>query len=184
MRDPRQHVLPNQPLKLAAAQVNALNSLMRTSGGMQGGLSADWPQGSNIILVKTFDVIVAQLSVLTISGVVSDLDPSGGTLTSTGALGSRVREFVRRPVLIGATPNIVHAGQLCITIEPIDIGKIGRAVVGGMFPCRVNVTDANHRFATVKHGDVSQLQSSRCGPVSLLWKESGIGECKWAVGVM
>jgi len=52
MKDPRNHVLRGQPLRLAAEQVNSLNSLMRVNTGFNSG-PVDIPQAAkNVILCR------------------------------------------------------------------------------------------------------------------------------------
>ncbi len=97
----------------------------------------------------------------------------------------RLREFARRPVLRGVTPQTpTHTDQFVVAIEPIGQDSIGRAAVSGCFPCRVNIVSAGHKFANIKNNDRRQLQSAACGVLQLIWKESGTGPEKWALGVM
>lgn len=184
MADPRQTVRPGQPLALAAEQVNWINRQMRGGGGASSRPGAPADRASNIVLIRNGSgVSVPQHGVLGISGVA--INPSGGSLAGTDAASKRARSFSDRPILAGAVPSIAaHANAFVVTLEPIAAGKIGRAAVGGLFACLVYVTDTTHGFATVKDGDVTQLQSSRCGVLQLVWKEPGYGECKWAAGVM
>jgi hypothetical protein len=125
---------------------------------------------------------VPRLGVLGITGVV--IDPSGGTLSGTNAASIRAREFARRPVLVGTVPNSSHVETFAVLIEPAANGAIVRAAVSGTFACLVNILDSSHRFATIKDGDREQLESTACGVLQLLWKESGTGPKKFAVGVM
>jgi hypothetical protein len=148
------------------------------------GQEAAWPRASNLIAVaNNGPAEIPWLGVLGIAGVA--ISPVGGTLEGSGEADSRARNFAERPVLAGTVPTVAaHADAFAIAMEPIPIGRTGLVAIGGAFACKVHVTDASHRFAGVKDGDVTQLQSARCGPVQLLWKEPGVGECKWACGVM
>jgi hypothetical protein len=47
--------------------------------------------------------------------------------------------------------------------------------------CKVDVSDADHRFADAVDGETT-LASAEAGPMHLLWVESGTGDGKWAVG--
>jgi hypothetical protein len=125
---------------------------------------------------------VPRFGVLGISGVA--IDPSGGTLTGSNAASINAREFARRPVLVGTIPNSSHTETFVVLVEPVAVGGIVRAAVSGSFACLVNVIDASHQFATIKDGDLEQLESTACGVLQLIWKESGTGPKKWAVGVM
>jgi len=136
-------------------------------------------QASNIVLVRNDSgADVPWLGVLGLGGPI--ISPVGGTLGGTDAASDRAREFVRRPVLSGGMPS----GTFAVAMEPIPAGAIGRAAVGGVFACRVDIVADWHGFASARGGDRTQLQSTDCGPLKLLWKDGGTGQNKWAVGVM
>ena len=136
-------------------------------------------RASNIVLVRNDSgADVPWLGVLGLGGPI--ISPAGGTIGGTNAASDRAREFVRRPVLSGGMPS----GTFAVAMEPIPSGAIGRAAVGGVFACRVDIVADWHGFASARGGDRTQLQSTDCGPLKLLWKEGGTGQNKWAVGVM
>jgi hypothetical protein len=98
-------------------------------------------------------------------------------------------QFAWKQLLIGAVPVLAtHRDRFVVCLEPISAGAIGRAAIGGMFACKVHVTSTLHRFATVKDGDRTQLQSAACGPMQLVWTDAfgnnTTGLNKWAIGVM
>jgi hypothetical protein len=138
----------------------------------------------NIVVIRnTTNSAVERFGVLGISGV--DIDPTGGTLEGTNEASARAREFARRPVLRGVLPlTPTHADQFVVLLEPLAANAIGRGVISGCFACRVQIVNANHKFANIKSNDSTQLQSASCGVLQLVWKESGTGSRKWAVGVM
>jgi hypothetical protein len=161
----------------------AADIVLNTRGGQAAGEPRDFNRAANLVLVRNnTGSIVPRFGVLGITGVV--IDPSGGTLTGSNAASIAAREFARRPVLVGNIPNSSHVETFAVLIEPAANGAIVRAAVSGAFACLVNVIDASHRFATIKDGDSEQLQSTACGVLQLVWKESGTGTKKWAVGVM
>ena len=131
---------------------------------------------ANIVFIKNdSNADVGRFGVLGISGV--ETDPTASAQAAA--------QFAERPVLTGTTPTTAsYSEQFCVTIEPIADGAIGRAAVSGVFACKVNVTDADHQFADVKNNDRTQLESVDCGVCQLLWKESGTGANKWALGCM
>jgi hypothetical protein len=140
-------------------------------------------KASNIVLIRNDSGSdVPWLGVLGIASVA--INPVGGTLGGIDAASDRAREFVRRPLLVGGTPSLSTYSSFVVAMEPIPIGAIGRAAVGGVFVCRVDVVATWHEFANMRTGDRSQLQSTDCGPLKLLWKEGGVGQNKWAMGVM
>jgi hypothetical protein len=185
--DPRHNVLPGQRLRLAAEQVNGLNRLLRTNAGFGGGPVAEPERTSNIVLVRNDSgQDVPWLGVLQISGVVNN--PTGGSLTGSDAASSVARDFAVRPVMTGVMPAADFFGivpqQFAVAVEPIAAGAVGRMAVGGAFACRLLALDAKHKFAVAKSGDVTQLQSAKCGPLRILWPASlPVGPHKYAVVV-
>lgn len=144
--------------------------------GVQGGPLGKAGTAANIVLIRNDSgQEVPRFGVLGISGVA--IDPSVSA--------SNAAQFAERPLLTGVTPTTaVYSERFVITIEPIADYAIGRAAVSGVFACRVNVTDDDHQFADVKNNDRTQLESVDCGVLQLLWKESGTGANKWALGCM
>ena len=90
-------------------------------------------------------------------------------------------EFKNRVALSCVTPAAdTHEGRFVILLEPIAVGKIGRAYAAGICPARVQVKDEDHWFADVKDGETSCLESRASGAAQILWKEAGTG-LKWAI---
>jgi len=148
--------------------------------GERPNFAAAGPRGPgyavNIVLIRNDSGSdVDQFGVLGISGVA--IDPTDSE--------AHERSFVEQPVLTGVAPLVdEHADRFVVTIEPIKDGSIGRAAVAGVFACKVQIVSASHRYATVKNADTTQLRSSTCGLVQLLWQEPDTGENKWALGAM
>lgn len=163
---------------------DAADLVLDERGRFGAGPQAGRELAPNVVLIRNGSgQDIPWLGVLGISGVA--INPSGGELDGTDEAADIARRFARGPVLSGATPQVAsHADAFVVAMEPIAAGAIGRAAIGGMFACKVNVTDVTHRFAVVKNNDVTQLQSARCGPLQLVWKDGSIGECRYAVGVM
>jgi len=72
-----------------------------------------------------------------------------------------------------------HAGNFAICLEPIADGKIGRCLVQGVTPVKLNVLRDDHGFADVV--DDGRLSTAPEGAAQVLWKEDGTGEDKWAL---
>jgi hypothetical protein len=194
--DPYQKVQPGERLVIPAAAWNKmLDSIAPTvrTGGELGSLES----APNTVWIKNgTGHDVPRFGVLGIAGVA--VDPASGP--------TQEADFCRRPVLRGVTPTTAqHADRFAVCTEPIKNNAIGRAAVGGMFACKVFLTSESHRFAGVRNEDRTQLQSSSCGLVQLLWVQSSgsanavtgatgpsgvtgstgpTGAYKWAVGVM
>lgn len=145
-----------------------------------GDPSLPLDRASNIVLVRNDSgQDVPWLGVLEFSGVV--ISPAGGTLAGNDSAGSKAREFVRDPVLIGVLPE-ASTKPFGVAVEPIAAGKIGRVAIGGRFPCKIKVLAAGHQYARARYNDVTQLISAECGAMRLLWSE-GEGNDKFGVVV-
>ena len=156
--------------------------------GARTGMQAGEPQGAdraaNIALVRNSSGVPVPVGgVLALFGSIA-INPSGGTLGGTAAADSRAREFLQRPVLVGTKCTATNVVQVAIALEPVADGAIGRFAVGGMFPCKVKRISSSHRYARGRVDDVTQLITTGCGPVKLLWVENTNGEDKWAVGCL
>ena len=176
---------------------DAADLVLGARTGAEAGASSVIERASNIIIIRNDSgQNIPIFGVIGISGVA--IDPSGGTINGTDAASRNAREFVSRPVLIGIHPgeNINVGEKIAIAMEPIANGKFGRAAVGGCFPCKVYINNASHGFAGPLRsltadetyspgGQPWELYSADCGPVMLLWKESGqVISDRWAVGLM
>lgn len=169
-RDPRQHVLPGQPMRLAAEQVNRLNALTRTSAGMAGGALMSPEPARNIVLCRNDSGdAIARWGVLEISGVV--FDPSSGD--------SAKATFEDHPVVVGVTPTDA-AKPFAIAVEPIPEGSIGRVALSGVVQAKVEVLNELHEAATSKES-TDELQSCDGGQARILWKAQGTGAGKWCL---
>jgi hypothetical protein len=164
---------------------DAADIVLGAAAGFEEGTGAATHRAANIVYIKNesgYDV--PECGVLGIAGVVNQ--------PGTGPVNNRAtRSFFERPLLRGATPLAFsgHADAFVVTLEPIANNAVGRAAIAGMFPCRVHITNLSHRYATIKDGDRTRLQSSHCGLVQLVWKAPGISLSSdeygiWAAGVM
>jgi len=152
-------------------------------GQIAGSLAPTSNSYNSVLVRNTSGFDVPWLGVLGISGIA--INPSGGTLDGTDPASVRARSFASGPILQGTTPTTQsHRNTFVVAMEPIADGKMGAAAIGGAFACVVHVLSDDHGYAVVKDSDRTQLQSASCGPVQLLWKESGTGEHKFAVGAL
>ena len=66
-----------------------------------------------------------------------------------------------------------------VTVEPIANGEIGRAVVCGVTPAKVDIRDEEDKCAEPVPGSTTgALRSANVGYARIAWKEDGTGE-KW-----
>jgi hypothetical protein len=163
---------------------DAADVVLGAKTGATAGESVVVDRAANIALVRNSSGVPVPVGgVLSLFGSIA-INPSGGTLGGTAAADSRAREFLQRPVLVGTKCTATNVVQVAIALEPVANGAIGRFAVGGMFPCKVKRVNSAHRYARGRVDDVTQLITTGCGPVKLLWVEGTDGEDKWAVGCL
>lgn len=171
MADPRHHVRPGQALALAASQVNWINEQMRrtaVAGPQADGYSAPYTW---VYVKNTSGATVARWGILAITGI--EITPtSNATDTAT-------TQYQEMPVLTGTTPT-TSTTAWCVAIEPIASDKIGRAAVGGVVQCKVDITADSDNFVACK-ASAAELKSGGAGQGLVLWKQSGTGTGKWAL---
>lgn len=82
-----------------------------------------------------------------------------------------------QPVFIGQKMTDEREGKpYAILLEPIAPGEIGRAMLLGVVPARVNVGDADDGYAVpTPNSSSGALQSDTSGVARILWKAGGTG---------
>ena len=171
-KDPRHHVLPGQPLRLAAEQVNAINRMSRVAGGARGeaaapGYSAPYTW---VYCRNTTGATAPRWGILAISGM--QVTPTNTSMDSATV------QFQSMPVLSGAQPAL-DAKAWCVALEPIPAGGIGKVAVAGVVQCRIDVKAEADTIAGPK-ASTAELESGRAG-AEILWKQPGLGTNKWAL---
>jgi len=88
-------------------------------------------------------------------------------------------EFLTRPPVFSAVaPTAQNLGKpLAILQQTLAEDAIGRAIVAGVTPAQVAVSDESHQYATISGAG---LVSASAGPVRILWVAAGTGT-QWAV---
>lgn len=171
MGDPRQFVQPGERMRLAASQVNFLNSLMRPNSGFGEGESGSIVPPQNVILCRNSTGSTAgRWSVLGITGV--EIDPSADD--------TRRRSFELMPCLTVAATTSTTVGGFVVTYDPIPAGKIGRCIVAGLATVKVDAGQAWHRFAKPAAGS-TKLVTDAVGPAEILWRQAATGTNVWAL---
>lgn len=94
---------------------------------------------------------------------------------------ANLEEFRFRTTMKASVPTSTTRGRIGVVADALEEGAIGRAIVGGLAVCKVNVTDADATFAREIAGDVAKLATVRVGPIPILWREAGSSGEKWAV---
>lgn len=164
-----------ESLRIPATTYNALMAMgeRAQAPAVAGSAMPLAGYGHNLVHVQnTTNQTVPRFGVLGISGLSNT--PTGQT-------------FPEAIVFTGVAPNLTtHENRFVIPLEPIPAGRVGLAVAGGVFPCKLSLTNASHQFAGVKANDTRQLASGDCGVVQLLWVQNPntTGPEKWAIGVL
>ncbi|MDD5598461.1 MAG: hypothetical protein PHV82_10990 [Victivallaceae bacterium] len=89
------------------------------------------------------------------------------------------QEFKSRvPVFSGKKVSADNKDMpFAILQTPLELEKIGKALLLGVTPAKINIGNESHEYAKL---DASELVSTSSGVGRILWKESGTGE-KWAL---
>lgn len=90
-----------------------------------------------------------------------------------------LEEFQNQPMLLGVTPTAT-TDNVAVLIDPANTDEFARAVISGIVPVQVNVTDTTHGFAVPTVSDASKLTSGTTGLFRILYKPSGTGT-KWCL---
>lgn len=126
--DPRQSVRSGDPIKLAAEQVNFLNRLMTSRGGYGGPADVELPTPYTWVYGQNGGATtIERWRVAAITGVAP-------TPTSSDSAAA-TQQFMRMPVVTLAAWSS-SAGAVCVAVEPIPAGGIGRVAVGGAVQVR------------------------------------------------
>ena len=90
--------------------------------------------------------------------------------------------FASLIALKGVKPTTDHEdGKFVVLLEPTANNGVRTAAIGGVTICKINVTDAAHKYAKAKADTTAALVSADAGPCVIMWKQSGTGDGKWAV---
>lgn len=130
------------------------------------------------------------------TGIVLVKNDSGATVGLNGVLGisgviitqaNAENEFRNQVTLTGVDPVLAtHQGKFVVLLEPLEDGKIGRAVISGVVPVKIDVMDTGHAFADIQAGDTTNLESRAVGSARILYIEPPVGSdpatgVHWAV---
>lgn len=161
-----------QPLEVSAEVWNAYIDAVRAEKGKKHDLRAE-----ELSQVRQGDII----KVRNASGEDRLRFHVLGIKTPIITPGANLREFKNQVSFDGVRPkHPEHYGRFMILLDPMRIGKIGRAWVSGVCPAYITVEDECHQCCDVKHDDPTILKSCPKGSARILWREGGTGE-QWAV---
>ena len=127
--------------------------------------------GGGIVAMKNMeDTAYPRFSALVITGVA--VSPSANE-----------DEFVSCPPVFEGQRMIAEREGMpyAVLLEPVEAGRIGRAMLLGLTPAKVVINSADDKYAVPKVGsDAGALESSATGVARILWKAGGSGT-QWCV---
>lgn len=108
----------------------------------------------------------------------SVLEITGMEIAPTGADGPAHGQFEEIPV-VGVSRATQDTAAFGVAVEPIGSGAIGKLAVGGAVQVKLDVQDANHKWARPKGS--TELQTDHGGGALILWKNNATGPGQWAL---
>lgn len=159
-------VSPGQPLRISAGDYNAMLDVardfkQRRTAQQSAPMGAALPPG--VILVR--NASANHCDILDVLAIDAPL------ILPTDNL-ARWRAAV---TFDGVAPDTTTAGRFVILQEPIAAGAIGRAMVIGVTPVNLDVTDEADTCADTVDGLTTSLKTGATGGARILWKEAGTG---------
>jgi hypothetical protein len=167
MSDPFRRVAPGERLTIHAAAWNRTMDVVSPRADFGGAQAAD--------ALLNFRVAVRN-DTTGLADIYSVLKIGNAIISPTGGAGG---QFSAVPVFIGTEPDEDTGAGFCVLAAPCATGAYAMGAVAGVTPVKLNVIDADHRYAKAKDGDITELQTAVAGPAFILWKESGTGGGKW-----
>jgi hypothetical protein len=165
-------VSPGQPLRIPAETFNAFvdaavaYQASRTSRQAEGG--ANLPAAGIVTVRNDSGADQDRFAVLGI----------GSPLILPTENAAAFQERVAMAVV--APDKDTHVDRICILQEPVAAGKLGRGLILGVTPVRLDVQAEDDRVAAVVTGETGSLKTGITGVARILWKESGTGEV-WGI---
>jgi len=161
-------VHPGDPLRIPAAMYNTLIEMIRRYKLSQLEMSAGIFSGAaktQVLVRNSTASDCSRFAVLCVAGV--EFSPDDDS-------------FFEHLAFTGVVPDKSLAGRFAVLTEPIAAGELGRAVICGLCPVKVNIVDTAHRFADVTDSETDYLTSSITGAAEIIWAEEGTG-LKWTI---
>lgn len=167
-------VSPGQPLRFSAGDINACFDAARAHKAKQMAAESESRaiRDPSIVLIR--NDTATDLDFMSVLGIDVPLILPADNLN----------EWRSRVMFSAVDPTEDHAGKFCVLQEPIPAGKMGRAMLIGVTPVVLDVTDEADGFADVADGVTATLKSGTHGSARILWKEAGTGTGKKSVVAM
>ena len=170
MSEPLKKVRSGERLRIPASTYNAFIDAAqahRNQQGVRARTGRDVAPDGTILVRNDTGVDQSQFAILGLNGPL--FEPTS------------LQAFKNHPRIVKAIAPATgtHDNKFVVLAQPIAAGKMGRAIISGVYLAKVNVTDTDHAYATITNAQTGYFTSGASGPVQILWKESGTGQ-KWA----
>lgn len=170
MLNPLRQVFPGDPAARSAGRENALTAaahfVQQQQRSYGGGVQVFDLKAGMVLVRNDTNADQDKLAVLGINDLV--FQPA-----------TYPAEFQRVPGVVGVVPTADHAGKFVILARPLPKTAFGVALVAGVTAVKINMLSATHKYADVKAGDCTQLESTDSGTARILAVEAGTGT-RWA----
>lgn len=165
-------VSPGQPLRISA---DAFNAFVDAAAAHQAGKLGLGAEGT--ATGRTAGIVTVRND----SGADQDRFAVLGIADPLILPADNPAAFQERVALALVEPDEeAHADRFCILQEPIAAGALGRGLILGVSPVRLEVTAEDDRTATIVSGETGSLTTGSSGAARILWKEPGTGP-KWGI---
>lgn len=161
---------PSEPLDgaISASTWNSFCDLAVRSQDRLGGPHS--PLSGSPVVVQAKNDTGSHLAANQVIGLVDPIIP----------VGSNLEAFKQSIGFNARIPTAADSDRFAITAAAIPNGQIGPAILAGVVPVQIEVSQAWHRGAKAIVGDRTKLRSASGGGARVLWVESGTGT-KWAL---
>ncbi len=172
MGDPLQKVQAGQRLEIPAAAYNAFVDAVRADRQRRHDVRQETDREARQ------------------TGIIRVGNDSGASLDRYSVLALRdpiinpsdnLAEFKNQVAFAGDLPaDPSRSERFAVLLEPLAEDAIGRGIVAGVTPVRVDVVRETDLYAEPIIGTTTHLRSASNGQTRILWREAGTG-VKWAV---
>ena len=173
-------VQTGDPIQIKAATwnsfIDAAEYVKNLQSDQRGGPLSNGNSSGVVLLKNGESTLFPRFSAMAITDVL--IRPDANEPEFTG----KCPAFLGRKVT-----NAYEEYPYAVLLEPVDAGKIGRALLLGIVPAKVSILDPEHKFAEPMVGNASgAMQSAENGVARILWKAGNTGTqwCMLQLGVV
>lgn len=167
-------VQTGDPIQIKAATwnsfIDAAEYVKNLQSDQRGGPLSNGNSSGVVLLKNGESTLFPRFSAMAITDVL--IRPDANEPEFTG----KCPAFLGRKVT-----NAYEEYPYAVLLEPVDAGKIGRALLLGIVPAKVSILDPEHKFAEPMVGNASgAMQSAENGVARIIWKGGNSGN-QWCL---